>query len=576
MSPSAAPPAQPSIPAAVGGSGAPRISPEQARMLRRVGANYARLAVTFTLGILLVPVLLVWVGVDGFGLLSVIGSGIGLTTMVLEVLDRATIRELGEAHHSGDADRFARVYNSALLVSWVAAAAFAATCALLLPLVSLLNIPDSLVPAARWVAVGEAVWITALLALAPANNMYQVTERFVAYNVIVAVQRSTYIVTAVFFYYILRMRPDPGTALTCYAIGSGALNLAAVVVPVTLLMVIDPRLRPRLRRADRASARLVLRSFRSVGLVVLIVSSLERLSVVLGNLCLPSSRALGWNAAFGLSQRAVGNVRIAAEGFTRGLDAVSARLSFGEESGAGVRGLARSMTRLHALIALPAAAALFVLAEPALVLWIGWAVPNPAVTIPRAVPMVQIMVFGLAARAISDAWLSILYGAGHIGRVARVFFAAGLVTPVAVAALTLALPEPLDELGPALAVAGSMVLIQFVVFVVPAARAMDASVRDLLGPVVRPAIAAAIASVVPIAALLWIPRWTLPGLVGVLGLFGIAYASVAWIIALSSSERRRVVGLVRGRLPFGAGAVARPDVPPDQTEGEDHRLGPDL
>jgi hypothetical protein len=158
-----------------------------------------------------------------------------------------------------------------------------------------------------------------------------------------------------------------------------------------------------------------------------------------------------------------------------------------------------------------------------------------------------------------------------------VFFGAGVLTPAAVAGLTLALPAPMDELGPALAVAGSMVVIQFAIFVVPAARAMGTTAGDLLGPIVRPAVAATLACAVPLAALWLVTRWTLPLLLAVLAAFGLVYGAVAWAVALSASERRRLISLARGRIGASRpAAVERPLAPEEELETDAGRIGTGL
>lgn len=532
---------------------------EARRALRRIGANYARLGSNFLLGVIQVPILIAWLGDEAFGLLALMGSSVGLASILMEILDRAMIRELGAAHHSGDEPRFLRVYNSAFVLSLAAAFIVTAAAGALILALPLLNISPGLAGAARWVVAGEAAYMAAMTAAAPLMNMFQVTERFVLYNAVVVVQRSAYFIPALALFLLLGRGTDPARGLTLYAIACGTINLAAVILPSALLAASDRRLVPRPRRARRETCRDLARTVTAVSAVVGAISSQERLAALVGNILMPASGALAWNAVFAVAQRAVGYVRMAAEGLTRGLDAVSARVSSAENAHDPMRRLTRHMTRLNTLVAAPAAVALCFLAEPLIALWVGRALPDPGASVPRAASMTRVMVFGLAARAISDGWLSILYGAGHVRRVAPLFIAGGVLTPLAAAVLLLALPTPVNELGPAIAVVASMVLVQLLLLAVPASRCLGVRPRDLLAPVLGPALAAGVASPVLIAGVAAPGAVTVWRLLGAGGGYAASYALAAWFIAIPGEDRRRLVAAARARLrnPRAEGSPAR-------------------
>jgi hypothetical protein len=341
------------------------------------------------------------------------------------------------------------------------------------------------------------------------------------------------------------LKGDPARDLTLYAAGCAVMNVVAVLTPVLLLAALDRRLAPRPWRADRAAVREILGTFSWNSAVVLAISSHERVCTVIGNLAFPPAAALHWNAVFGLAVRAVGYIRMAAVGMTYGLDAVSARLTAGDDPASRMLRLTRHATRLHALVALPAGLTVALLAEPLLTLWIARAADDPAVTIPRAVLMIRIMVFALVARAISDGWVTILYGAGQIRRVAPLVIAGGLLTPVTAITLLLALTGQARDNAPAIALTASLVLVHLVALPPLAARALGVRTSDLLRPIARPALATALASPVYLAAGAVLARWTLGHLFLVLAAFGAAYAALTWLIVLDGQDRRRVLDLLR-------------------------------
>lgn len=540
---------------------------EASRGLVRIVSNYARLGLSLVIGIALAPIQLAWLGENAFGLLMLLGSSVGLASMVLEIIDRSMIRELGAAFHGQDEARFQRIYNSSFALSALAALVFFAGWMAVLLLLPYFSIPPELLGPARWLTIAEGLYLLVLVLFSPCINMYVVAERFVLFNTFHVLMRTSYLIPALVLYFGMGMKDDPARALTLYAIWCTVLNVSSVLLPVVLLVATDRRMLPRPWRGDRASVREVFGTLSWNSAVVLAISSHDRVCTVIGNLALPVDRALRWNAAFGLAVRAVGYVRQATVGMTIGLDSVSARLSSGEDQATRLRHLAHQSTRLHALVALPAGLTMLALAEPVLWLWVGRAVQNPEVTIPRAVPMVQLLVFGMTARSISDSWIYILYGAGQIRRVAPLILAGGLLTPIVAILLLWALPDPAREKGPAIAFAASLVAINLLALPPLAARSLGLRTRDLLWPLARPAMAAGLALPVYVGAWLWVPRWSLLELAAVPLTYGALYGVLAYAIVLRRDERARLLDLGL-RLLGRRRAPAEPAHPPPAEELE--------
>ena len=81
----------------------------------RVGSNFARLFLTFAIGLLVVRALLRF-GDDAYGLIALLGTGTGLALILKEVVRFATVPVLGQAFHSDEESWFEQVYNSAMLL----------------------------------------------------------------------------------------------------------------------------------------------------------------------------------------------------------------------------------------------------------------------------------------------------------------------------------------------------------------------------------------------------------------------------------------------------------------------------
>jgi O-antigen/teichoic acid export membrane protein len=542
----------------------PTHASEAARGAVRIAANYTRLTVNLALAILLVPLQLAWLGKDAFGLLALLSSSIGLASIVQEVVERSMIRELGAAYHAADPARFRRVYNAAYILSAAAAVLFFILWMVVLALLPYFQIKPELLAPARWLTLAEGLYLFIMVLLSPTLIMYVVAERFVAYNAWQILQRSSYIVPAVLLYYVFPIRDDRPHALTLYALGTAVMNATCVILPALTLALSDRRFRPAPWRADRSAIREIVGTFGWNSCVVVAISSPERVCTIIGNLAFPISFALFWNAVFGLSVRAVAYVRIAVAGMTDGLDAVTARIGSSEDRSSRMARLVHHATRLHAFVALPAGVTMFLMAEPLLKLWIGRAVREPERTIPPAIGMVRMLVFALAARAISDGWIRILYGTGLIRRVAPLIMIGALLTPVFAVTLLATLSTDARVNAPAIAVTAASLLIHLVALPPLAARCLGLRLRDLLGPILRPALSAAIASPVYLFMLRSDVPWTLPRLLVALAAFGAAYAVVSSVVTLTRDDRRRLIAFFAGRLgriPVG-GREPQDSLPP--------------
>jgi O-antigen/teichoic acid export membrane protein len=266
------------------------------------------------------------------------------------------------------------------------------------------------------------------------------------------------------------------------------------------------------------------------------------------------------NGVFEVAHRLVSYVRMTATGTSFGLDATSVRLS-SDSAPHSTRGLLYHSTRIQSLVALPAALIVILLAEPLLHLWIGRQLEDPAGTIPAAVIIVRVLAVAVMARAISEAWTLILYGAGYVRRYAPLVLAGGLTSPLLGGLLLVALPTGPDFYAPAIGYAVVMTGVHF--FMLPAIGASCLSLRyaDMFAPLLRSTIATAVCSPLLIVPCALIDDWSLMKLGVTCGVFGAVYAIVCWFVVLSPAERKRFGGaaLRRSPLPLAGGRATPAD-----------------
>jgi len=252
------------------------------------------------------------------------------------------------------------------------------------------------------------------------------------------------------------------------------------------------------------------------------------------------------NTIFGVALNFTSYIRQTTQGVTFGLEAVSARLHATRRDTMPV--LMRHSTRLHALAALPTGVLVAALAHPLIELWLRQEEARPL--IPQIATTVQVLSLALTTRAISDGWMMILYGAGHIRRYAPLVFAGGVVCPALSAVLTPVMPEPLDLYTVAAMFSLVYTLAHFILLPRVAAKCLGLRYGEIFAPLFRPVIALLAALPVLIVAAASISTWTLLTTAVAAAAFGTAYVIAAYCIVLTREEKERfVLAPIRARIP---------------------------
>jgi O-antigen/teichoic acid export membrane protein len=511
------------------------VATEARRQFLRIIPNYLRLGATLLIGIFLTRLQMAWLGSDGFGLVALLGAAMGIGAIFQDLTRQSLIRELAAAHQDGG-DAFLKAYNSSYVICLGSAVIAALAFGGLMLLTPLLEIPPDLASPARWLIAGEGVALLTMILLAPALNMYVVAERFMAHNLFTTIRRANYLIAAALLFYALGFR-DPIQGVKLYGVVPGALNTVLVLVFVGAYLIKDHRLIPRPRFVSMTVLRDVIGTFGWNSAVIVAVNLHERVAAFIMNLAF----GLWGNTVFGLSLRLTSYVRMATMGMTFGVDAVSARIAAEGDHDRMAR-LVQHSTRLHALVAIPSAVAVFVLAEPALTLWVGRYLDDPNAYIPFAVTLVRIMMLGLTARAISDGWMRILYGAGYVKRYAPMVLLGGVSNPVIAITLLAVLPDSIRYTAVGWGYTIVFVTVHLIALPILGARCTGLRRRDFVRPILRPAIAAIVAS----PALFLVSfgdhsDWRLLWLAGA----ALAYASAVGLLTaafvLTDAERRRLL-----------------------------------
>lgn len=531
----------------------------------RILSNYARLASTLAIGILVVPLMFRWLGDEAFGLVAMLGTNIGLAAIFRQIMQMSLVRELGKAYHAGDAPfrrTFAALYRLGLFFAGVTVLTFAAM-TLALPL---FTIPPELLGPTRWFVIAQGAHVIAMVFLSPTLNSFMVVERFVAYSVWFVALRAMQLVSVVLLGYVLHI-DDPASGMLWLGVVWSALSLLVYAAGVLALVLRDRRLMPTLRKPEPGAVKEVMGTFSWNSGVQIAMNLHEMLPPILLNLVIGPLA----NAAWGVGFRLVAYIRMATTGIGFGSDAVSARLAKEDNPDARrqLQHLVQIQTRMTSVIAVPAGVAVFLFSFPILHIWVGNQVNDYAGVMPDAVLMVRVLAIALAARAVSDAWILVLYGAGMVRSYAPLVIAGGLFAPVAGLILMKTLPDHLAVIGPAIAFTAVFAGLHLLVIPFIAGRQLHINPFALLGALTRPMIATAIAAAATLGFMLAVdttgslgmnaelteslgstvdPLLTLAACM----VFGIVTGAAMFAIALRPEDRQRLGRLaapVRRRIP---------------------------
>jgi O-antigen/teichoic acid export membrane protein len=534
--------------------------PNQAnRGVIRISCNYIRLFSTLILGIAVVPLTISWLGDDAFGLISFLGANLGLAAIVRQIVHQSLVRELGVAYHGGQ-PTMDRLYPAICRISLIAAVITLFLFLLMAAALPLFNMPDAFRRAAFWFVITQGVQSAVMVVLAPQLNIYLVMERFIGYSVWFVAVRAAHIIAVLLLGYIFPIS-DPPTGLLWLGVLWSALSMLGYVIAAVWIIRIDRRFGIDLRRPQPGAVKEVMGTFSWNSGVQIAMNLHEQVPQFLLNLFLGTTA----NAAWGLGFRLVAYIRMVTTGMQFGSDAVSARLASGADQQAARNSLQRLLaqqTRLTALVSLPAGFGVLLYAFPILHIWVGRTLEDYDATMGMGVWMARVLSIALAARAISDTWVLVLYGAGFVRRYAPLIMLGGLIAPTLAVILMFTLPRDLRFIGPAIGFTVAFFGLHLFVIPVITARCLHISALGLLLSLIRPLIVTATAAGAGLAvlaaygriddlSLLTTPTLQagqaiapMPILISI-ATFGLAYAPLSFLFILGPSERARILGLAR-------------------------------
>ena len=535
------------------------MSTETQKGLVRIGGNYTRLLMTLALGITAVPLTIHWLGDHAFGIISLLGANLGLASTFSVIIQMSLVRELGHAYHS-DSETFKKSYATVCQIAIICSALSILSFGLVIALIPLFQIPDELVTPARWFVFGQGFYTATMTIFAPMLNMYLVKERFIGYNIWTVGVRAANIISVIILGYIIVI-DNPALGLALHGLTWAALAIVGMLIAAYAIVAKDKNLRFTVRGSDKHARSQVLSTFSWNTGVQVAMNLHELIPPLLMNFFIGPLA----NASWGIGFRFVAYIRMCTTGVQFGSDAVSARLASGDDPEKARKKLQRLIgiqTKLTSMIALPAAAMVFVYGWPIFDIWVGRSLKNYQEVMPIAVYMSRILAVALAARAISDTWIIILYGAGFVKAYAPWIFAGGVLAPIVSIVLMMTLPEQYVVYAPPTIFALILVVVHLLGLPFIAGKCLHIRPSSLLISLLRPIIATIIAMACALLLLRSGSSLTDLGFTGTVtsdrGLsidwrwmsgsiltFAATYAACSYIFVLGTDERARIIATLR-------------------------------
>ncbi|MEL7496252.1 MAG: hypothetical protein AAFN77_01490 [Planctomycetota bacterium] len=508
----------------------------------RIASNYIRLATTLVIGLLVVRLLLRF-GDDAYALVALLGTGTGMALMLKQVVRTSTVPILGEAFHSDRKGWFEQVFNSALLCSLLAGLLtllFFVIFALCLPL---LNFPDEFYTAALVFVIASGVHSFVNVSISPFTNFYIVSERMIAYNILLFLERFGDIVAVIATLLVLGV-DDPSSAIITYGLTTASLYIVFNLGAAFLITRADPRLVPNRSMVSREAISAFLKSVGWNGCVIFAINLYARVDMVIMNLFF----GLFGNMVFGLANQAVGYLRQLIFGLVSGMDAVAARMTK-LDGNAAVLELMNRSTKLQSLIVFPAMVVLLVFGETLIELWLSGRLKDPEKTIPAIFWLMRILLFGVAARCLSEGWMSVMNGAGKVREYAIAVLVGGLLNPVLSVIAIKVFPETVQFAAVAIVFTTLMTIVHLVAIPWTVARSFRSSMLSIVSPIFKPAAIAIVCWVVSYYASIGFAEPVFSMIVFA-SVFGLTFVSGSYSWALDETDRSTVHRLLSRFFPF--------------------------
>ncbi|MFG0253019.1 MAG: lipopolysaccharide biosynthesis protein [Phycisphaerales bacterium JB038] len=525
------------------------------RLILNASTTYARLAVSFVLGIFFTWYVVGKIGMIGLGTIGLVSATFGLAASVELAIRQSLIRELAAAIATGERERIRKSLTAAVALCLpTAAVAFLIAAALGgLAYIGFFNTEEEVarLPLALCVMLlCEGVHVAIRVILSPYTQSLYAAQRVATDNALQLLLRVLHAGSAVLvFGYWLPGEPV-ATQLMGYALTRATIQTADIFLGTLLAKMLIPGLRLSWRDFDRKEFRATVSTVWHTGQVTLLMNLNVQAVTIIINLFF----GLTYNGIWQVVVQLGGGIRLLAEGLMRGIEPLSAHLQH-EGKQAAIKDLMLRSIRYQLLVTLPLVVGVLVFMTPILNLWVAGRMRNDAnlemagIEVPEAIQIIATLSYiYLAAAVIRTSVRGVersLYGLGHV-RAYAWFAKYAFTINLATASLLMWLIG--SPLGAPLSLLITYLLYYPGVVMRAAWRCTEVSPGQAWkGALPRPLAAAAILTALLLLVRPWLESLTLWSLLSLVLAAAAVYSRIVLALGLVADERRRLLQMVRRR-----------------------------
>lgn len=514
------------------------------RLMLYAGSSWARIIAGFAVSFVLTPILIGELGIDLFGLLSLVALTLALSDPVKAAVGKVLTREMTQALRAGSENRFREVYANGIVLAVVGASvvmAFGLILAVFGPY--LLNLSEENIFRAQVAIAIEGLMFALVLLTAPPNNLYIASHRVVIENVHRTLIRVLDLIAA-----LIAFSLDWADPFLSFVVMRALLRAVHLMLKSWWILSREPW-----ARFDRAVvSREKIRDLAGVG-AWSTGTQVARIGFVASDQILINLFfGLSYNGLYGLVNQLRAYTRMFGGNIALGVDAIAADL---DETGDAAKGRALLVAtmKMTLSVTLHCAILIGVFTPPLLDVWLGDRLRNDesllalmsyedAVSV--AWTFILILLPGVVLMETNTAATQNLYGMGHIRRYAPTLIWAAVIKIVLATSWLLLGGGPLSLAYSSLIV---NVGVYGVVFPWLICRLTALSARELIiGVYVRPLLAGALILGAADFMLSQFGEWNWPRLIVSIGVACVVYAVTFPLIVTTPFERRAIFRMLGG------------------------------
>ena len=421
------------------------------RVLLNALSNYACTFIRLSMGFLLTPFILHHIGSTAFGLLTLVMSTIGYSSLLEFGIAGAITKYVAGCHARGQMHEAQSLITTALcLYSLLGLLTFGLSLAIAPIVTNLFNVPPDMQSTALWLVVllGFQIAIS-IPSAAPAAILFGL-QRYDLVNLTVMIET---LITALATVLVLTH-------------GGSVLALVAVSIPLILLtqaarILIIRRIAPDLRLGPVRMRRQMVRTIMSFSASVFLTNMAWRIETKSDNLVIGATLPIAAITPYTIAQRLSEIARMLTEQFVKVLLPLASELD-ARNNKIHLRELYIASTRLTLAIFLPIGCVIVILARSILTAWVGGAYAEYAnlVTILTAAGLIDISQWPagsilqgmgrhrpLAAIVVCSALANVALSIMLVRKFGLTGIAVGTLIPMTVAYLGFMLPYALRVIG---------------------------------------------------------------------------------------------------------------------------------